>query len=259
VASDHLFMVGAVLMGAIMGSFMNVLIYRMPRGESVVGGRSRCPQCKRTVAAWDNIPILSWLLLRGRCRNCAWKIPARYLAVELISAAAAGVMVWYYGLTLQAGWMWAFVAIMTVITFIDWEHQIIPDPLSIGGVALGWVGAIICLEIDLPGSIIGSVVGGGIILLIAVVYKAVRKVHGMGGGDVKLMAMIGAFLGWQMVMPVLFVAAFFGSIYGLFLMRSRDSDGKTAVAFGSFLAPAACVMMFVGQPLLTWYLGLMPR
>lgn len=250
---------GAGALGAIMGSFMNVLIYRMPRGESVIGGRSRCPECKRNIPAYDNIPILSWILLRGRCRNCRWKIPARYIAVELISAGAAGGLVWHFGASIETLWMWAFIAIMTVITFIDWEHQIIPDPLSIGGVVLGWLGAIICLEIDFIGSLVGSFVGGATILLIAVVYKSVRKIHGMGGGDVKLMAMIGAFLGWQMVMPVLFIAAFFGSLYGIIIMRSGGGDGKTAVAFGSFLAPAACVMMFAGQPLLTWYLGTMSR
>jgi leader peptidase (prepilin peptidase)/N-methyltransferase len=249
----------ATVFGAIMGSFMNVLIYRLPRGESVVGGRSHCPGCRMQIAARDNIPIISWLLLLGRCRGCRWKIPARYPGVELISAATAGLAIWHFGTALQAVWIWAFVTIMMMITFIDWEHQIIPDPLSIGGTVLGWVGAVVCLEISLVDSFIGSLVGGGVILLIAVAYKSIRKVHGMGGGDVKLMAMVGAFLGWQMVMPVLFVGAFFGSIYGFYLMRAGDGHGKTAVAFGSFLAPAACIMMFVGQPMLTWYLGTMPR
>lgn len=249
----------ATIVGAAMGSFMNVLIYRLPREMNVVAGRSKCPGCRKTIAGYDNVPIVSWLLLRGRCRRCGWRIPFRYPLVEIIAAASAGLVVWWLGPSLKALWLWLFVATMTVITFIDWEHQIIPDELSIGGTVLGWAGSVICLEISLVDSLIGSAVGGGVVLLIAVVYRSVRKVHGMGGGDVKLMAMIGAFLGWKMVFPVLFIAAFFGSLYGFYLVQRSDGDGKTAVAFGSFLAPAACLMLFAGDWLIRLYLGAVPR
>jgi leader peptidase (prepilin peptidase)/N-methyltransferase len=245
----------ASLFGALLGSFLNVVIYRLPRNASVVGGRSQCPQCREVIRWFDNVPIASWVALRGRCRRCRWKIPARYPLVEGLSAAAAGVAVWRFGATLEAAWVYAFVAIMIAITFIDWEHQIIPDPLSIGGTVLGWVGAWVCLDIDIVDSLIGAAVGAGLILVIAFAYKAARKVDGMGGGDVKLMAMIGAFLGWQMVLAVLFVAAFAGSVYGVWLMRRARGDGKTAVAFGAFLAPAACLMLFSGGRLLSLYLG----
>jgi leader peptidase (prepilin peptidase)/N-methyltransferase len=247
--------VSAFVFGAIMGSFLNVVIFRLPLGRSIIRPRSSCPACKAPVARYDNIPIVSFLLLRGKCRRCGVRIAARYPLVELISALAAAGIVWSYGLSLQSAWIYAFVAIMLAITLIDWDHQIIPDPLSLGGVVLGWVGAAVCLDVDLVQSLVGSLVGAGVILAIAGLYKVVRKADGMGGGDVKLMAMIGAFLGWKLVFPVLFVAALFGSLYGAWLMRS-GGHGKTAVAFGSFLAPAACVMMFAGERLLELYLGM---
>lgn len=246
---------GAGAFGALLGSFLNVVIYRMPRGLSVVGGRSMCPRCRETIRWFDNVPIASWIALGGQCRRCDWKIPARYPLVEALSAASAAVAVWRFGPTLEAAWVYAFVAIMIAITFIDWEHQIIPDPLSIGGTALGFVGAWVCLDVSVVESLIGAAVGAGLILAIATAYKAARKVEGMGGGDVKLMAMIGAFMGWQMVLAVLFLAAAAGSVYGVWLMRRAGGDGKTAVAFGSFLAPAACLMLLSGGRLLSLYLG----
>lgn len=247
--------IAAMVFGAVLGSFLNVVIYRVPRGGSVARGRSQCPGCKHTIAWYDNIPVLSWLVLGGTCRRCKWRIPFRYPLVEILTAVAAGASVWMYGPTLKAAWIVAFLCLLIAITFIDWEHQIIPDPLSIGGTVLGWTGAWVCLDISVLDSLIGSLVGAGLILAIAVLYKAARKVDGMGGGDVKLMAMIGAFLGWQMVFAVLFVAAAAGSLYGIWLMRRSGGDGKTAVAFGSFLAPAACLMLFAGERLLTLYLG----
>jgi len=249
----------AVIIGAVMGSFMNVVIYRLPRGLSVAKGRSKCPGCKKTVTARDNVPLIGWLLLRGKCRRCGWRIPFRYPLVELLSALSAGLVINHFGLTLEGVWIWSFIAIMLMITFIDWEHQIIPDPLSLGGVVLGWIGSVICLPIGFIQSVVGSLVGAGVMLAIAVAYKAVRKVHGMGGGDVKLMAMVGAFLGWQMVFPVLFAGALFGSVYGIYLLQGSQGHDKTAVAFGSFLAPAACLMMFAGPRLLALYLGSIPR
>jgi len=247
--------IAAGVFGLLIGSFLNVVIHRLPRGQSIVRGRSMCPKCKQTVRAYDNVPVISWIVLRGKCRACGWKIPGRYPLVELLTGAAAAGAMWASGPTLTALWVFAFLAIMIAITFIDWEHQIIPDPLSLGGTVLGWIGAVVCLPITLVQSLVGSIVGAGLILAIALLYKAARKVDGMGGGDVKLMAMIGAFLGWQMVFAVLFVAAFAGSVYGIILLRKRGADGKTAVAFGSFLAPAAILMWFAGERLLSLYLG----
>jgi leader peptidase (prepilin peptidase)/N-methyltransferase len=245
----------AAVFGAVIGSFLNVVIHRLPRGQSVARGRSQCPSCGHTVAGYDNVPVLSWVLLRGRCRRCGWRIPIRYPLVELLAAAGAVGAVVFYGFTLEAAWWFAFLALLIAITFIDWDHQIIPDPLSLGGVVLGWIGARVCLDVTLVQSLVGSLVGAGVILVIAISYKAVRRVDGMGGGDVKLMAMIGAFLGWQMVLAVLLVGAMAGSVYGVYLMKRARGDAKTAVAFGSFLAPAACLMVFAGQRLIELYAG----
>ncbi len=253
--SRLIFTIAAGIFGLLFGSFLNVVIHRMPRNESMVRGRSMCPQCKKTIAWYDNIPLLSWIVLIGKCRACGWKIPIRYPLVELLTGLSAAGAMWASGVTLTTLWVFAFLAIMIAITFIDWEHQIIPDPLSIGGTILGWIGAAVCLDITLVQSIVGSLVGAGLILAIALAYKAARKVEGMGGGDVKLMAMIGAFLGWQMVFAVLFLAAFAGSVYGVILLKRSNADGKTAVAFGSFLAPAAILMYFAGERLMALYLG----
>lgn len=256
--ADIRLVAAAGALGALIGSFLNVVIYRVPRRMSVVVGRSQCPHCHTTIAWYDNVPVVSWLLLRARCRRCRWKIPVRYPLVELITALAGAGAVWLDGPTLRGLWVFAFITLLIAITFIDWEHQIIPDPLSLGGVVLGWIGAWICLDITVVQSVVGSLVGAGVILAIAWAYKAARKVDGMGGGDVKLMAMIGAFLGWEMVLAVLFTAAAAGSVYGIYVMKRSGGDGKTAVAFGSFLAPAACLMLFAGERLLALYLGTFP-
>jgi leader peptidase (prepilin peptidase)/N-methyltransferase len=247
--------IAAFVAGLLFGSFMNVLIYRLPRDENVVAGRSKCPKCKAMVGWRDNIPIVSYVLLRGKCRHCNFRIPVHYPTVELASGVIAALVVVFMGPTLKALWMYVFFGTLLVITFIDWFHQIIPDPLSVGGVVFGWIGSLVCLDISLPESIVGSLVGGGVILAIALLYKALRKIDGIGGGDVKLMAMIGAFLGWQMVFPVLFIASFLGSIYGIVLMRRKSADARTAVAFGSFLAPSATIVYFAGARLLELYLG----
>jgi len=239
--------------GLLWGSFLNVVIYRMPRNRSVARGRSQCPGCDVVIHWYDNIPLLSYMILRGRCRNCSYRIPKRYPAVELISGVIGGVVVWYYGLGLEAAWMFVFLTALLAITFIDWSHRIIPDELSIGGTVFGWVGAVVCLDITLVESLLGSAVGFGSLLLIALGYKLVRKMDGMGGGDIKLMAMIGAFLGWKMVFLVLFVASLFGAVYGIYLMR-RGGGRETAVAFGSFLAPSATVVLIAGPRVLEFYL-----
>ncbi len=248
-------LVGAGVMGLILGSFLNVLIHRLPRGSSVVFGRSKCPHCHNTIHWFDNVPVLSYCVLAGRCRRCRRRISPVYPFVELISGAIAVMVVRKFGVGLEALWMYLFLSALLVITVIDWFHRIIPDVLSLGGVVLGWVGAVVCLDLSLMDSFVGSLVGGGLLLAVAALYKAVRKIDGMGGGDVKLMAMIGAFMGWQMVFPVLFLASFTGSIYGLVLM-ARGGTGRTAVAFGSFLAPSASVLLWIGPGIWQWYVAL---
>jgi leader peptidase (prepilin peptidase)/N-methyltransferase len=242
----------------LVGSFLNVLIFRLPRNESVVLGRSKCTRCRNEIAWHDNIPVFSYIALKGRCRHCDQTISPRYPVIELISALIAVSLVSHYGLTLLSLWMYMFLAILLVITLVDWAHQIIPDVLSLGGILLGWVGAVVCLPVSFVDSLIGTIAGGGLLFLIALGYKIVRKVEGMGGGDIKLMGMIGAFLGWQMVFPVLLIASFFGAGYGIYLLV-RGGNSQTAVAFGSFLAPAAAVVLIFGAGLWRSYIGLFFR
>lgn len=252
--TDGFIVAAALVFGLVVGSFMNVLIYRLPRGKPIVLDRSRCPECDSQISWYDNVPLVSYLLLRGRCRHCGFKIPKTYPLVETLSAVTAVVIVHVFGLSLKAIWLYVFVGVLIVITFIDWHHRIIPDVLSLGGVVFGWVGSLVCLDLTLIESLLGTLVGGTLLLVIAVLYKAIRKMDGMGGGDVKLMAMIGAFLGWQMIFPVLFVASLFGSIYGVYLLK-RGGTSTSAVAFGSFLAPSATFVLVFGTELLQLYLG----
>jgi len=256
--NDPQALVIALVAGLLIGSFLNVLIYRLPRNESVVTGRSRCTSCRNEIAWHDNIPVLSYILLKGRCRGCGAPVSLRYPVVELLSALIAGSLVSQYGLTLLSLWMYMFMAILLVITLIDWAHRIIPDVLSLGGIVLGWIGAVVCLPVSFPDSLIGAFAGGGLLFVIAAGYKLVRKVEGMGGGDIKLMGMIGAFLGWQMIFPVLLIASFFGAAYGVYLL-ARGGTGNTAVAFGSFLAPSAALVLIFGAELWQNYIGLFLR
>ncbi len=245
----------AVAFGLVIGSFMNVLIYRLPRGMSVVAGRSKCPACDHTIFWYDNIPLLSFVMLRRRCRYCGTAIPIRYPVVELVTGAIAGSLVWFLGPTLDAVWAFVFFSVLLVITLVDWSHRIIPDALSLGGMVVGWIGAAVGLDITLVDSLLGALAGGGVLFLVATGYRALRKAEGMGGGDIKLMAMIGAFLGWRMVFPVLILASFAGTVYGVYLMR-RGASARTAVPFGSFLAPSAAFVHVFGASLWDIYLRL---
>ncbi len=243
----------AFLFGLIIGSFLNVLVYRLPRGKSVVFGRSQCPACGKTIAWYDNIPVLSFVLLRARCRHCRAPISLRYPVIEIVTGLCAGAAVWFLGPSLAAVRVFAFFSALIVITLVDWSHRVIPDALSLGGMVFGWIAAAVCPGITFVESLLGALLGGGLLLVVALGYRAVRKVEGMGGGDIKLMAMIGAFLGWRMVFPVLILASFSGAVYGIYLMR-RGATARTAVAFGSFLAPAAAVVYLFGAGLWNAYL-----
>jgi leader peptidase (prepilin peptidase)/N-methyltransferase len=245
--------VPAFLFGLIIGSFLNVLIYRLPRGKSVVFGRSNCPACGKTIAWYDNIPVLSYVLLGARCRHCRRPISLRYPAVEVLTGVGAGAAVWFLGVSLETLRVFVFFSALLVITLVDWSHRVIPDVLSVGGMVFGWIGAAVCLDITLIDSLLGAVVGGGLLLVVALGYRAARKIDGMGGGDIKLMAMIGAFVGWRMVFPVLILASLAGAVYGIYLIR-RGATGQTAVAFGSFLAPSAVVVYVFGVRLWDVYL-----
>jgi leader peptidase (prepilin peptidase)/N-methyltransferase len=253
-APDNALLLGlAAWLGACVGSFSNVLIYRLPRNLGVVRGRSHCPSCTATVAWYDNLPVLSWLLLRGRCRHCRAAISPRYLAVELVGAAAALVGLWRFGWSLEGLSASLFLIVLLDIALIDWEHMIIPHTLTLGGSAAGLVLSFFVAP-ALPQALLGAAVGAGIILAVSWGYRLVRGVVGMGGGDVMLMGMVGVFLGPWGALSVLFGGALLGTVYALTAGRGRlQSTAK--LPFGTFLAAAAAIVLLGGRDLLAFYLS----
>jgi leader peptidase (prepilin peptidase) / N-methyltransferase len=247
-----------LLCGAVFGSFLNVLIHRLPRGESPWQGRSRCPHCRRTIRWYENVPVLSFVCLRGRCAGCHERISWRYPAVELATGLLALLCVAHYGFGGAAGAYFLFLAALLAIACIDWEHRIIPDELSLGVLALGIVFAATVLPLGVWRGLLGALVGGGFVWGVGRAYKSWRGVEGMGFGDVKLAAMIGAFLGPVAVLLTIFGAAFMGSVYGMWLV-ARGGHARTMVAFGTFLAAGAVLCLFFGDTLTLWYTGLWRR
>jgi leader peptidase (prepilin peptidase)/N-methyltransferase len=244
----------AFIFGLMAGSFLNVVIFRLPLGRSVVRPRSSCPHCGRSVLWFENVPVLSYFMLRGRCRGCGASISPRYPTVELLGGLLAVLAVFLYKDWINSAFAYAFLMALLAVTMIDWDHRIIPDQISLSFIAIGLVWSLISKDLSLASSAAGAIAGGGSLWLVGFIYRKMRRAEGMGGGDVKLMAMIGAFLGVQLVLPVIVIASFFGSVYGIALMR-RGGDGRTAVAFGSFLAPAAAFCMVFGSSILAWYFG----
>lgn len=247
---------GIFLFGAIVGSFLNVCIHRLPSDESVVFPASHCPHCRQPIRPYDNIPVLSYVLLRGRCRACGASISSRYPAVELLTGAAAVATVGALGISAHALLAFAFLCALIVITFIDFDHQIIPDAISLPGIGVGFAAALILGSPSWTASLAGILLGGGLLWGVAEGYHWLTGREGMGGGDIKLLAMIGAFLGWQAVPVTLMIASLTGTAIGIGLMLVRRRDRRTAIPFGPFLAVGAACALFWGDALITWYLGL---
>jgi leader peptidase (prepilin peptidase)/N-methyltransferase len=242
--------------GLMIGSFLNVLIHRLPRDESPWHGRSHCPHCRRTVRWFENIPLLSWLFLRGRCAGCRQRISWRYPLVEILTAGLALLCLRVFGATPLASAYFVFLATLLTIAWIDWEHMIIPDELSLGVMVVGAALSVSVLPIGLWMALLGAVAGAGFIQLVAVLYRKTRGVEGMGFGDVKMAGMIGAFLGPISVLLTIFLAAFLGSVFGMILM-TRGASRRSMVAFGTFLAASAVIVLFFGDAATRWYLGLL--
>ena len=243
------------LFGAMIGSFANVCIMRIPAQESIVFPRSRCPQCKQPVRWYDNIPLVSWIVLRGRCRSCDAPISFRYFVVELLTALAAVALYARVGFGVEWLVLFLFLTALIIVTFIDLDHRIIPDVISLPGIVVGFI---LSLRGE-PGpvsSAIGIVTGGGLLLTVAWAYHAWTGREGMGGGDIKLLGMIGAFLGWRSVPFTMLLSSLTGSLVGVTLMLWTGSDTKYAIPFGPFLALGAVAFIFCGDPLIAWYLGL---
>jgi len=245
--SGILFAVLLFAVGTCMGSFFNVLIHRLPRGESVVRPRSRCPSCGRPIRPWENIPIASYLLLRGRCAGCGTRISRRYLLVEALSGAGFALFALVDGPGIPLVRDLFLFSLVVPITFIDFDHRIIPDELSLGGIAAGLLLSVFPGG-DWKGSLLGSVLGGGILYATAWGYEKATGREGMGGGDIKLVAMIGAFLGWKGALFSIFAGSLLGVAAGLFAMRKGDAGWKTAIPFGPCLCAAALLARFLAAP-----------
>ncbi len=245
----------AFVLGAIIGSFLNVCIYRIPAGESIVSPPSRCPKCGSGIRWFQNIPILSYLFLSGRCASCKVRIPVRYPLVEALTGGLFVLVLYYFGVSWATPIYWLFCAALVVITFIDLDHQIIPDVISLPGMIIGFLCSFAIPWISWMDSLLGLLVGGGSLYLVAVVYELLAKKEGMGGGDIKLLAMLGAFLGWKAVLPVIFVSSLLGSLVGVPVMLLKKADSKLAIPFGPFLAAGALIYLFWGNALIDWYLS----
>lgn len=241
--------------GAIIGSFLNVCIARLPDGRSVVSPPSHCPKCQTYLSWYENIPILSYLVLGGRCRTCKIRISPIYPAVEVLTGALAVALFLRLGPTLAFAGYFAFAAALVVITFIDLDHQIIPDVISLPGIVVGLAFSLVSPLVTPLDAILGVLAGGGVLLSVAWLYKTFRGQDGMGGGDIKLLAMIGAFLGWQSIFVTLFVGSVIGSIIGVVVMLYEGSDTKLAIPFGPFLAGGALVYLFWGERIIAFYFG----
>jgi len=241
--------------GALIGSFLNVCIVRLPEERSIVRPRSHCPSCGHQIAWYDNLPVLSFVLLRGRCRACGVRISPLYPTVELLTGALAVALWMRLGTTLAFAGYFLFAAALVTITFIDLDHRIIPDVISLPGIVVGLAVSFVSPLVTPLEALLGVLAGGGVLLAIATGYEMLRGREGMGGGDVKLLAMIGAFLGWQSVFVTLMVASLIGSIIGVGLMVYQRADTKLAIPFGPFLAGGALVSLFFGDRILAFYFG----
>ena len=237
----------AFIFGAAIGSFLNVCIFRLPAETSIVKPRSQCPYCQHPIRNVDNIPLISFIVLRGKCRDCGGKISWRYPLVELITAALALLLFLKFGLTLKFLTFFIFTAVLIVITFIDLEHQIIPDILTLPGIPIFFLAAIFLVKIPWMEALIGLLIGGGVLFAIAFVYELLTKREGMGGGDIKLLAMIGGFLGWKSLIFILLFSSFSGAIVGITAMIIKKQDMKYAIPFGPFLSAAAVAYPFWGE------------
>lgn len=246
----------AFVFGMIVGSFLNVCICRMPKNESIVSPPSHCPYCTYQIRWYDNIPVVSYLLLRGKCRGCGAPISLQYPLVELLNGVLTLFLFLRFGPTPVFAALFLFCSALVVITFIDIEHQIIPDEISLSGIVVGFVLSFFLQGHSWLNSLLGILLGGGSLLLVAYLYQRLTGKDGMGGGDIKLLAMMGAFLGWKAVPFIIFASSLVGSLIGISIMLLQKKDSKLAIPFGPYLAFGAVLYIFYGKPLIRWYLGL---
>jgi len=253
----HVFaLVSAAMYGAVVGSFLNVCIYRLPLSKSIVRPGSACARCGRLLAWFENIPIVSYVALRGRCRSCGERISLRYPTIEAITSAMFALGWWYYGPGVLLASRLVLGCALIVLFEIDREHQILPHAITLPGIAAGFAFSFFT-DPGWVSSLAGIVIGGGTLLAIGYGYYFLRHEEGLGMGDFKMLAMIGAFLGGPLTLLTLMMASMSGSIVGAFLILTRRGGMKSALPFGTFLALGAAIAAIIGPGLMHWYLGLL--
>ena len=266
------------LFGAVIGSFLNVCIVRLPLEQSVVSPPSRCPRCGVPIRWYDNIPIISYLLLRGKCRRCGQPISWRYPLVELLNGLLFLWVIAEFGLTGEGFLVMALCSSLLVITFIDLDHQIIPDVITLPGMVIGVAAAPFFMTAlaeplslglgrmiphtgpyvtGLLNSLMGLILGAAPLYVIGLLWEKLRKIEAMGGGDVKLMGMVGSFLGWKGAFLTIMLAAVAGSVIGITLILLKKHQADKVIPFGPFLAVGALVNLFYGPDLIAWYFGML--
>jgi leader peptidase (prepilin peptidase) / N-methyltransferase len=249
----------ACSLGLLIGSFLNVVIHRLPRKQSLMWPGSHCPACDTSIAPLDNIPLLSYAFLKGCCRSCGIHITGRYPTVEAVNGLAYGLIVWYFGLGYQSVIYAAFFSALLAVSYIDFDYQIIPDAITLPGIGLGVLTAVTVLPTGLWNSVFGLLLGGGVLFVLAWISPYLFGKEGMGGGDIKLLAMIGAFLGWKAVVLTMLIGAIIGAIVGVTLIACKILRRDQYLPFGPFLALGAIVSMFFHQELFNWYVGFITR
>ena len=267
----------AGILGAVIGSFLNVVIHRVPREQSIVLPSSKCPKCRAEIKAYDNIPVVSYLILRGRCRSCGVSISPRYPAVEALTGLLFAAVAWHDGLSYALAFDLAFVAAMIALIFIDAEHMILPNAITYPGVLFALLTRLLlpCLvspahfddlpqllaafprlplwAVSLIGAAMGAVVGGGSLWLMGFLWEKLRGIEAMGFGDVKMMLMVGAFLGWRLTILTILMGALSGSLAGIAMMYKRGRNLQMMLPFGIFLGIGAIISFLVGSRIIAWY------
>jgi len=244
-------------LGLIIGSFLNVCIWRLPRGESIVYPGSHCPLCGASIKWFDNIPMLSFLLLRGKCRSCGGRISFRYPLVELLTACLFVAIYRFFSISSHTLIYILFTSSLITVGFIDLDKRIIPNLITLPGIALGLIFPLFLPHLSLKDSLLGAILGGGILLLVGIFGKIIFKKPAMGGGDVKLAAMIGVFLGWQQILLILFLSFLIGAVIGTTVELIKGTLSKRRqIPFGPYIALSGILAVFCGQELINLYLGL---
>ncbi len=246
----------SIPLGLVVGSFLNVCIWRIPRDESPAFPGSHCPQCNGSIDWYDNIPLVSFVLLAGRCRRCKASIPWRYPLVEGLTAGLYLITVLHFGFNIRAVFLLLFLSVLVVITFIDLDHGIIPHMLTLPGIPLGLVSSTLTFDPSPLDAVAGALVGAGLVYLVAVYAEVAFKQESMGGGDVTLLSMIGAFLGWRLMLVSFGFAVASGACLSLGLIAAGVLSRKDRIPFGPFLALGAVIALFGGDRVIDWYVSL---